>query len=194
MVPDTQLIRVVLPDPLGPIKPSRSRILLLALLLGGFVGVAVAFAKKALKSGVEDPDLIEKHIGIPVYATILHSKRQDRLYKDVRSNNVKHAVLAIDSPNDAAIESLKNLKTALHFSMIDVKNNCIMITGPSPSVGKSFVSVNLATIMTSGDKKILLIDGDMRRGSLHKYLGLKRENGLSDFISGEIALDQALHK
>jgi tyrosine-protein kinase Etk/Wzc len=180
--------------PTYPIGPSGSRTLMLALLLGGFVGVAVAFARKALKSGVDDPDLIEKHIGIPVYATIAHSNRQDRLFKDMKAKKAKRAILAVDSPGDAAIESLKNLRTALHFGMMDVKNNCIMIAGPSPTVGKSFLSVNLAAVLTSNDKKVLLIDGDMRRGHLHEYLGIAREKGLSEFISGEIPLDEALHE
>ena len=180
--------------PSWPIAPRKSRILLLSLLLGGFIGVAAAFAKKALKAGVEDPDLIEKQINIPVYATIAHSKNQDRIYKKLESHEAKRAILAINNPDDPAIESLRNLRTALHFGMMDVKNNCIMIAGPSPTVGKSFVSVNLAAVLTSNDKKVLLIDGDMRRGHLHKYLGIKRENGLSDFISGEIPIGQAMHQ
>jgi tyrosine-protein kinase Etk/Wzc len=180
--------------PAYPVRPSKSRIMLIALLLGGFAGIAVAFAKKALKAGVEDPDIIEKHINIPVYATISHSKRQDRIYKDLKSSTSKRAILAIESPNDPAIESLRNLKTALHFGMMDVKNNCVMIAGPSPTVGKSFVSVNLAAVLTGNDKKVLLIDGDLRRGHLHEYLGIERKNGLSEFISGEIPIGEALHQ
>ena len=181
-------------QPYWPIAPRKSRILLLSLLLGGFVGVAAAFAKKALRAGVEDPDLIEKHINIPVYATVPHSKNQDRIFNALQSEKKKRAILAIDTPEDAAIESLRNLRTALHFGMMDVKNNCIMIAGPSPTVGKTFVSVNLAAVLTGNDKKVLLIDGDMRRGHLHKYLGLPRENGLSEFISGDIPIGEALHQ
>jgi tyrosine-protein kinase Etk/Wzc len=168
--------------------------LLLSLLLGGFAGVATAFAKKALRAGVEDPDLIEKHINIPVYATVPHSKKQERIFKDMISKKKRRAILAVDSPEDAAIESLRNLRTALHFGMMDVKNNCIMIAGPSPTVGKSFVSVNLAAVLTRPDKKVLLIDADMRRGHLHQYLGLQREKGLSEFISGDIPIGEALHQ
>ncbi len=179
----------------SPIKPRKSFALLASLILGAVAGVAVAFTRRALSAGVVDPDLIETRVNIPVYATIPHSRRQDRLYKDLQSDKASHAILAIDSPNDVTIESLRNLRTAMHFGMTNVvKNNCIMITGPSPSVGKSFVSVNLAAVLTSNDKKVLLIDGDMRRGHLHKYLGVKRENGLSDFISGEIEIGQALHQ
>ena len=181
-------------QPIWPIAPRKSRILLLSLLLGGFVSVAAAFAKKALRAGVEDPDLIEKHINIPVYATVPHSKNQDRIFNALQSEKKKRAILAIDTPEDAAIESLRNLRTALHFGMMDVKNNCIMIAGPSPTVGKTFVSVNLAAVLTGNDKKVLLIDGDMRRGHLHKYLGLPRENGLSEFISGDIPIGEALHQ
>lgn len=179
--------------PRSPIRPSRSRIVMLALILGGFVGVAVAFARKALKSGIEDPDLIERHVNIPIYATISHSRRQDRIYKRLKAEKTKRAILAVDTPDDSAIESLRNLLTALHFGMMDVKNNCIMIAGPSPEVGKSFVSVNLATVLTSTNKKVLLIDGDLRRGHLHEYLGIERGNGLSEFISGEIPIGDALH-
>jgi tyrosine-protein kinase Etk/Wzc len=179
--------------PTSPVKPSRSRIVLLSLLLGGFVGVATAFARKALQAGVDDPDLIERHVNIPVYATISHSRRQDRLIKNLEAEKIKRAILATDAPEDPAIESLRNLRTALHFGMLDVKNNCIMIAGPSPSVGKSFVSVNLAAVLASNDKKVLLIDGDLRRGHLHEYLGIEREHGLTEFISGEIPIGQVLH-
>jgi tyrosine-protein kinase Etk/Wzc len=181
-------------QPTSPISPQKSRILLLSILLGGFLGVAAAFARKALKGGVEDPDQIEKHIHIPVYATILHSKRQDKIYGDLQTKQSISAILAEDSPDDAAIESLRNLRTALHFGMMDVKNNCIMVSGPSPEIGKSFISVNLAAVLTSNDKKVLLIDGDMRRGHLHEYLGVGRDNGLSEFISGEIPIGDALHE
>lgn len=179
--------------PTSPISPNRSRMLLLALIVGGFAGVAAAFARKALKAGVDDPDVIEKHVNIPIYATISHSRRQSRIFKDLKSDKAKRAILAVDTPDDPAIESLRNLLTALHFGMMEVKNNCIMIAGPSPGVGKSFVSVNLATVLTSTGKKVLLIDSDLRRGHLNEYLGIERENGLSEFISGEIPIGEALH-
>jgi len=180
--------------PRWPIRPSKSRIMMLSLVLGAFIGIVLAFARKTLKSGVDDPNLVEKQVNIPIYATIAHSRRQDQIFKNLKSKKTKGAILAVDTPDDPAIESLRNLLTALHFGMIDVKNNCVMIAGPSPSVGKSFISVNLATVLTSTDKKVLLVDGDLRRGHLHEYLGIGRENGLSEFISGEIPIGEALHQ
>jgi tyrosine-protein kinase Etk/Wzc len=180
--------------PTRPIRPNKSRIMLIAFLLGIVVGVAAALVRRALSAGVDDPDLVEKHVNVPVYATIAHSKRQEQIYKALKSKEAKRAILAIDKPDDLAIESLANLRTALHFGMMEVKNNCIMIAGPGPHVGKSFISVNLAAVLASNEKKVLLIDGDLRRGHLHEYLGIKRENGLSEFISGEIPIGDAIHQ
>lgn len=179
--------------PTRPVSPNRRRMLLLSFVFGGFIGVVAAFARHALKSGVEDPDLIEKHVNLPVYATVAHSKRQEEIFSDHQANGHSQVLLAADSPDDLAIESLRNLQTALHFGTMDAKNNCIMIAGPSPGVGKSFISANLAAVLTGNGKKVLLIDGDMRQGHLHKFLGLSKENGLSDLISKELTVEQALH-
>lgn len=180
--------------PTSPISPNRQMILAVALLIGLAAGIGVAFLRKALKAGVEDPDLIEKQVNIPVYATIAHSQRQDQIFRALKSEKGKRAILAVDKPDDPAIESIRNLRTALHFGMMDVTNNTIMIAGPGPDVGKSFVSVNLAVVLATNEKKVLLIDGDLRRGHLNEFLGIPRENGLTDFISGDIPIGQVLHE
>src|SRR5690606_128074 len=64
----------------------------------------------------------------------------------------------------------------------------------SPGVGKSFVSVNFTAVLGAANKRVLLIDADLRRGHIHQYFGLKRSNGFSELISGNISLDQAIHK
>ena len=176
-----------------PIKPKKTLILLLSLMLGGFLGVVGALVRKALSGGVEDPDLVEKQLGIPVYANVGHSKQQDRLFKNMKAGEVAHCVLAIANDEDASIESIRNLRTMLHFGTMDVKNNVILIVGPSPTVGKSFISVNLAAVLASANKQVLLIDGDLRKGHLHHYLGLKRGRGLSEIVSGRIKIGEAIH-
>ncbi len=180
--------------PRNPIRPRKFLVLLTSLIFGVMIGVVVTFARRALRGGVDDPELIEKKINIPVYAAIAHSKRQDQINKNLQPKSEEQALLAVDNPNDVTIESLRNLRTALHFGMMGGKNNCVMITGPSPSIGKSFVSANLAAVLTNNGKNVLLIDGDLRRGHLHSYLGLDKANGLSDFISDQITIDQALHQ
>ncbi|MDT1913826.1 CpsD/CapB family tyrosine-protein kinase, partial [Acinetobacter baumannii] len=68
------------------------------------------------------------------------------------------------------------------------------IAGPSPEVGKSFISTNLATIFAQSNKRVLLIDADMRRGYMHKYFDVDVKPGLFELLSGQADLTQVLHK
>ena len=181
-----------------PIKPKNLIIRAGLLFLGLISGVALAFLRKMLFRGVENPDLIEKQLNIPVYATIPHSKQQEKLANRLRKNTQlqsnEPSILALEYKDDLAIESLRSLRTTLHFAFLEAQNNIIMITGPSPDIGKSFVSINLATVLADAGKKILLIDGDLRKGIMNKTLGVSREQGLSELISNNISLDAAIHK
>ncbi|MDX1655145.1 MAG: polysaccharide biosynthesis tyrosine autokinase [Candidatus Competibacteraceae bacterium] len=179
--------------PEKPVKPKKGMILAVSLVLGLFLGVVVAFVRRSLRSGVEDPELVEKQLGVPVYATIPHSRTQDKLARRVKGRSGKAAILAQLEPEDLAIESLRSLRTTLHFALLEAKNNIIMITGPSPGVGKSFLSVNLGAVLASSGRRVLLIDADLRKGYLNQYMGLERGDGLTDLISGTIGLEQAVH-
>lgn len=76
--------------------------------------------------------------------------------------------------------------------MLEAKNNVIAISGPSPGVGKSFITVNLATVLAQSGKRILVIDADMRKGYLQTQFGMKWDDGLSDYLSGRLNLAQVI--
>ena len=201
-VPDARIIDYAI-LPTLPIKPKKALIIAFSLISGLILGIALAFIRKALRSGVEDPDLIEKKLHIPVYASIPHSIDQEKLSKKIKRNYAQKSndplILAVQNKDDLAVESLRSLRTTLHFAFLEAQNNIIMITGPGPGVGKTFVSINLATVLADAGKKILLIDGDMRKGFINKVLGVGRENGLSELISNTTSgwtpmLDEAIHK
>ncbi|MDD5461892.1 MAG: polysaccharide biosynthesis tyrosine autokinase [Methylococcales bacterium] len=178
-----------------PIKPSKTLFVILSFFGGIILGIGLAFVRKMLYRGVENPDLIEQQLNVPVYATIPHSKQQAKLSNKLRkSSATEPSILALEQKDDLAIESLRSLRTTLHFAFLEAQNNIIMITGPSPSIGKSFVSINLATVLADAGKKILLIDGDLRKGIINTTLGISREQGLSELISNSISLDAAVHK
>ncbi|WP_234815114.1 polysaccharide biosynthesis tyrosine autokinase [Noviherbaspirillum denitrificans] len=179
--------------PEKPVKPNRPVILALALLAGLFLGVVAAFFRRSLAGAVDSPEEVEQIAGIPVYATIPHSKKQRELYQQVNAKHQKVPLLANVSSTDVAVESLRNFRTALQFSMPQFKNNVVLITGATPGMGKSFVSANLAAIMAATGKKVLLIDADLRNGLLHLYFGFGRHDGLSDAIAGARRLDQVIH-
>ncbi|MGH8386142.1 MAG: polysaccharide biosynthesis tyrosine autokinase [Pseudomonas sp.] len=178
-----------------PVKPKKMLIVLIATLLGGLIAVAYVLVRKALNRGVEDPEVIEQ-LGIPVYASIPLSKGQSLIEGTLKGNNrasTGSLLLAVNNPADLAVESLRSLRTSLHFATLEAKNNILMISGPSPAVGKSFVSCNLAAIIAQTGQKVLLVDADMRKGYLNKMFRMDVSNGLSDLLAGKIDLNKATH-
>jgi tyrosine-protein kinase Etk/Wzc len=179
-----------------PVKPKKALIAIVATLLGGFISIAIVLIQKSLNKGVEDPSDIEA-IGLSVYASIPFSKYQETLNNKFKRGNkgkakVDMSLLAVDNPADLTIESIRSLRTSLHFAMIEAKNNIITISGPSPSVGKSFVSANLAAILAQGGQKVLIVDADMRKGYLQRWFNLEWDDGLSDLLSGKLKLEQVI--
>jgi len=175
-----------------PVKPKKALIVVMATMLGGMLAVAIVLVQKALHKGVEDPNEIEA-IGMPVYASVPYSDYQDKItgFSKVRkAKNKPKSILALDNPADLSIEALRSLRTSLHFAMMEAKNNLIAISGPSPGVGKSFISVNLASVLAQSGKKVLIIDADMRKGYLQTQFGINWDNGLSDYLSGRLNLSQ----
>lgn len=196
-VGNVQIIDHAAADIENPVKPNKPLIVIVAMLLGGILAVAFVYVREALKRGVENPEDIER-VGIPVYAAIPFSEKQGLLEKRLanfkRDKSSASYLLAINDPADLATEAMRSLRTSLHFAMIEAKNNILMITGPSPMVGKSFVTTNLAAVIAQSGKKVLLVDADMRKGYLHKVMRCQSEKGLSDILSGRITLFDAIQK
>ncbi|WP_236195203.1 polysaccharide biosynthesis tyrosine autokinase [Pseudomonas glycinae] len=184
-------------DLTSPVKPKKALIVLIATFLGAFVGVALVLLRKSLSKGLEGPEAIEQ-LGLPVYASIPYSAlQQEEDSKKVRAKvaaDTPAYLLALRNPTDLSIESIRSLRTCLHFAALDSTNNRIMISGPSPQVGKTFVSSNLAAVMAQSGQRVVLIDADMRKGHLHKTLNTPITNGLSDLLVKRCTLEQAINK
>lgn len=177
-----------------PVKPMRAVIVLVAMLLGTLVAVGIIFIRQAFYRGVENPEVIES-LGMPVYASLPLSRQQERLQKKRGKGvtNRESRLLSVAAPSELAIESLRSLRTSLHFAMMEARNNVLMITSPMPGVGKSFVSANLAVIIAQAGKRVLLIDGDMRKGYLHRSFGLQPKHGLSDALAARLGNTEVIN-
>lgn len=188
-------VRLVDPaiEPQNPVRPKRTVVILVSTILGLALGVSAALVRKSLFGGVESPHEIEETLGLTVTAAVPHSQKQQLAAAQLDSKAKKISVLAHDDPADIAIESLRSFRTSLQFTMLNAKNRIIMITGPTPGVGKSFISANFVTVLASTGKKVLLIDADLRKGYLQKYFGVARSNGLSEVIAGTLSIEKALH-
>ncbi|WP_136067218.1 polysaccharide biosynthesis tyrosine autokinase [Modicisalibacter radicis] len=183
----------VLPN---PVKPDKGLIVILAALLGGMLAVGLVLLRAALNRGVETPDQLEQ-LGLPVYATVPLSEEQAKLNRRVkRTNGHAHSVaiglLAERNPADTAVEALRSLRTSLHFAMLEGSDNRLMITGPSPAIGKSFICVNLASVCAQAGQRVLIIDGDMRKGHIHTLFGETSEGGLSEILAGRLLLEDSV--
>ncbi|EPF6403824.1 polysaccharide biosynthesis tyrosine autokinase [Acinetobacter baumannii] len=180
-------------EPVEPIKPKKLLVLILSVFVGGFIGALIALLRNMLRTGIKDSGQIENEMDLPVYATVPRSPIQESRIKILKKKK-SIPILAVKNSDDIAIESLRSIRTAIHFALANEKNNIIMIAGPSPEVGKSFISTNLATIFAQGNKRVLLIDADMRRGYMHKYFDVDVKPGLSELLSGQADLQKVLHK
>ncbi|WP_180165499.1 polysaccharide biosynthesis tyrosine autokinase [Acinetobacter sp. YH12049] len=178
-------------EPIEPIKPKKLIVLILSLFVGGFIGVLIALVRNMLRSGIKDSSEIENNLDLPVYATVPRSPVQESRIKLLKKKKTI-PVLAVKNSDDIAIESLRSMRTAIHFALTSAKNNLIMISGPAPEVGKSFISTNLATILAQSDKRVLIIDADLRRGYLNKYFNHDNQPGLSEYLNGQRDLDSII--
>ena len=177
-----------------PVKPMKKIIVLVAALVGLLLAVATVFVRQAFYRGVDNPEVIE-NLGMPVYASLPYSRQQERMDKasQSRSGSKEPRLLSVSAPTELAIESLRSLRTSLHFAMLEARNNVLMISSPTPGVGKSFVSSNLAVIIAQTGKRVLLIDADMRKGYLHKLFNLTPKHGLSDTLAARLKSKEVIN-
>ena len=163
-------------------KPNKSRIIMASIIFGFIFGVLIVFLIYILKNGVKRTAEIERETGMSVLAKIPQSPSK-LLRKRVHHNTP----FVLQNADDRVSESFRSLQTALGFLLPQPEHSVVLIMGLTPGVGKSFVSLNLASTIAASGKRVLLIDADMRRGVIHS--GSKF--GLTDVLLGLATIDTA---
>lgn len=202
--------------PASPSGPSRSLVLVMGLIVGLFGGAAAALLRESLRQPLSDARWLERRLGLPVLGAVPHSTRQLLLSRP--GPLIRCFVLAQDDPADRAVESLRalphmlrlispvdpndpeadnaghehNLRPLWHDSQTASQGAVWLICGALAGAGKSFLSANLAVLMARSDVRVLLVDADLRNGSLHKSFGVQGYPGLSDLLDGKQATPQRL--
>ncbi|MEA2110996.1 MAG: polysaccharide biosynthesis tyrosine autokinase [Campylobacterota bacterium] len=172
-VSETRVIdSALLPE--KPMKPNRLLIIALGVILGFISGVVYAFIRMILDDTLKNVKEIEKRTKIPVYGSI--------------------PLLDSDKKIDPFLESLRVVRTNLDFIQAESSSKLVTITSSIPSEGKTTISVELSKVIAQGSKKVLLIDLDMRRSTVHKRLNLKNEIGMSTLLSGRNTIDEVIQK
>lgn len=191
-------VRILSPAtyPVSRIPVDKQKIVFSGIIFGLIFSLAIIFIRHLLSPVIEDPDLIERALGVAVVSIIPYSEKQMRYNKKVKHNklyaNTKSFLLARENPHEPSIENMRSLRTSIQMSLLNAKNNVIALTGCSPSVGKSFISSNLALLFSDLNKRILIIDSDMRLGKLSQCFGKAKLPGLSTYLQNEANLEQII--
>ena len=190
--------------PRRAVSPSSGLAVVGAVLGTVFLYLLYLTLRSALSTTIIDQDSLERASGLPVFMNIPRSSAQRRIrgstYEGARkllpgssnANTADRHVLALSKPEDYSVENLRGLRSMLADVMDGAANNVLMFTSPLPSMGKSFVSLNLAVLLAQAGKRVLLIDADYQRGQIHRSLGLDNGPGLPEVVSGKAELKEAV--
>ncbi|MDD4955908.1 MAG: polysaccharide biosynthesis tyrosine autokinase [Candidatus Omnitrophica bacterium] len=184
-VPFLRVIR----EPFLPIAPqvSKPMYLIFALLFSLVLSGSVIFVLENINISIERVEEVEEILDLEVLATIPSWKRRQEV---AREEGLADAGLVVARhPRSVISEAFRMLKNNIRFINPDKKLQSFVVTSANPQEGKSFVCSNLAIIMAAAGEKIILIDADLRRPSVHKYFNVENKKGLSDYLLGESSID-----
>jgi len=173
--------RAVVPE--FPVSPKTKLNLLLGAALGVFFGVGLAFVRDRLDNTVKERDAIEELTGVGVVGSI-------PLDKDRR----KEPAISFESDNSLIAEAFRKIRTNLQFLAVDDPPRVIVVTSSMPNEGKSTTAINIALALAEAEHNVVLVDGDLRRPRLDKYLDVVGWVGFSTVLAGRASLDDVLQK
>lgn len=173
--------------PGNPVGPQRVKGILMSGVLGLLMGLALVYLLDYLDNTVRSQEDIEKYINLPYLGHIpsVKSRTHDEYSK---------RIIVQADPESSLAEALKNIRTGIVFSAPPERLKSILITSTIPSEGKTLVSVNLATTIALDGNKVLLVDSDMRRPTIHNTFKLDNATGLSNYLTGSVSVDLVISK
>ncbi|MDO4889249.1 MAG: polysaccharide biosynthesis tyrosine autokinase [Candidatus Saccharibacteria bacterium] len=169
----------------NPVNNTTIRDIIIAGFLAVFGVTALAFLIFCLDDTVKHGQNLETTLGVPVAGKIIDGSTKKR-----KKNNVKKLIsdelVVEDQPKSVVSESIKNLRTNLQFTSVDQDLKTILLTSSNASEGKSYVASNLAVSFAQADKRVLIVDCDLRKGRLHKIFGAVNTYGLSNLLADDL--------
>jgi len=186
-------------------SPNKQRTLLLALMLGIGGGIFLIFALNYLDNTVKSPEEVEKLLHLPalgfipaVGAKASHSYYQ-HYYSDRKKQQSEQKIKSVElvnlkDPESTFAEHYRNIRTSLLLSTPDQPPRVFVITSALPQEGKTVTAINLAAAFTQLGKKVLVLDGDLRRPRVHKIFRIKNLAGITSFLVGRSRLEDIIYR
>ena len=159
--------------PEAPSYPNKKRSVILGIVLGLFGGLGMAFLIEYLDNTTKSEVELERRYGITVLGSIERVKSSDEIETHVLSK-----------PLSPVAESYRLIRSSLLLSSVERPPQVILLTSMSPQEGKTSTTANLARVLAQGDKKVLIIDCDLRRPRGHSLFNIPNDNGLSTYLTG----------
>lgn len=185
--------------PRSPINPIPSKTIMFGLLAGLAAGLAIVFGADALDRSLKTVDQAEDALGLPVLAAIPETRGSDTKAIRDDGSSPREAImyrLVDEAPSGPIAESFRNLRAALSLLGPEEDRKVFLFTSALPNEGKSFTSVNFALALAHQGQRVLLVDGDLRRPSVHKVFRTDEENaelpGVVDYLVHSVPLNEAV--
>jgi tyrosine-protein kinase Etk/Wzc len=184
--------------PTKPVSPRPVLNLALAGLLGLLVSGGIAVGRELFDTKVHNREELQQATGgLPVLGVIPRfeadlTRRIKARTPGRRAGDKNTALVARETPEATVLEAYRALRTSLAFAGVGATPKVILVTSPTPDDGKSTSTANLAASLAQQRQRVLVIDADMRRGSLHRTLGGSRTPGLSEILSGQVEVLDAV--
>ena len=182
--------------PEKPSRPNKPLTVAIAALLGLALGFVVCQLLAFITGVVRDPKKLEQSIGQPTLGVVPLSLEQVNAMEREDSGELSDYMLAAAEPTSTVVEALRSLRTSILFSLAEKKQaKVLLLTSAVPSQGKSFLSANLAYLLAVTGKRVLLIEADVRRSSIKRYIDFNPKNpGLSSVLNENIDIASVILK
>lgn len=176
-IPDVQVIDIARPETATPIGLSSKMILIIGFILGLMLPLAFILLINFFDDRIRTQEDVENHTQLPILGNVMHSP-------------INSDMAVFENPKSNIAESFRALRTNLQFMLPGSEGKIVSIHSTNPGEGKSFGSVNLATIIAMNNRKVLIIGADLRKPRLHKIFDLPNEHGLSTYLIGYDTAEQ----